>query len=119
MVTNGVLLTRKVVEQLLPLGFVQAQITIDGNQETHDASRPFQSGKGTYSTIMKNLSQYAGLIHTTVLCVLDESRIDAAYELVDTLALKGYSQKRVQMTFSPVMPTYDNETVEASQLSLR
>ena len=116
--TNGVLLTRKIVEKLLPLGFVQAQITIDGNQETHDVSRPFQSGKGTYSTIMKNLSQYAGLIHTTVLCVLDESRIDAAYELVDTLALEGYPQRRVQMTFSPVTPTYDNETVKAAQLSM-
>ena len=118
MVTNGVLLTRKVVEKLLPLGFVQAQITIDGNQETHDASRPFQSGKGTYSTIMKNLSQYAGLIHTTVLCVLDESRVDAAYELIDTLVLEGYPQRRVQMTFSPIMPTYDTEIVEAAQSSL-
>ena len=118
MVTNGVLLTRKVVEKLLPLGFVQAQITVDGNQQTHDASRPFQNGKGTYSTIMKNLSQYAGLIHTTVLCVLDESRIDAAYELIDTLALEGYPQRRVQITFSPVMPTYNTETVEAAQSSL-
>ena len=118
MVTNGVLLTRKIVEKLLPLGFVQAQITIDGNQETHDASRPFQSGKGTYSTIMRNLSQYAGLIHTTVLCVLDESRIDATYELIDTLAGEGYPQRQVEMTFSPVVPTYDNETVEAAQLSM-
>lgn len=118
MVTNGVLLTRKVVQKLLPLGFVQAQITIDGNQQTHDASRPFQSGKGTYSTIMKNLSQYVGLIHTIVLCVLDESRINAAYELIDTLARKGYSQQQVRIMFSPVIPTYDNETIEAAQSSL-
>ena len=61
MVTSGVLLTREVVETLRPLGFVQAQITIDGNQQTHNASRPFQSGKGTYATIMKNLAEYAGL----------------------------------------------------------
>ena len=118
MVTNGVLLTQKVVEELLPLGFSQAQITIDGNQRAHDASRPFQNGRGTYSTIMKNLSQYAGLIHTIVLCVLDESRIDAAYELIDTLALKGYAQKQVQMIFSPVMPTYDSETIQSAQFSL-
>ena len=118
MVTNGVLLTRKAVEKLLPLGFAQAQITVDGNQQTHDASRPFQSGKGTYSTIMKNLSRYAGLIHTIVLCVLDESRIDAAYELIDTLAVEGYPQRQVQITFSPVTPTYDNGTVEAAQLSM-
>ena len=69
MVTSGVLLTRAVVETLRPLGFVQVQITVDGNQQTHDASRPFQSGKGTYATIMKNLAEYAGLIRTDVLCV--------------------------------------------------
>ena len=66
MVTSGVLLTREVVETLRPLGFIQAQITVDGNQQTHDASRPFQSGKGTYAIIMKNLAEYAGLIRTHI-----------------------------------------------------
>ena len=116
MVTSGVLLTREIVETLRPLGFVEAQITIDGNQQTHDASRPFQSGKGTYATIMKNLAEYAGLIHTDVLCVLDESRIDAAYQLVDTLADSGYAERGVRMKFSPVMEPNDNEIIAASQL---
>ena len=116
MVTSGVLLTRKVVETLHPLGFSQVQITVDGNQQTHDASRPFQSGKGTYATIMKNLAEYAGLIRTDVLCVLDESRVDAAYELIDTLADGGYADRRVRVTFSPVMETNDNETIKTSQL---
>ena len=116
LVTSGVLLTREVVETLRPLRFVQAQITVDGNQQTHDASRPFQSGKGTYATIMKNLAKYAGLISTDVLCVLDESRVDAAYELIDTLADKGYAERRVRVKFSPVMEISDNETIAASQL---
>ncbi len=116
MVTSGVLLTRKVVEMLRPLGFTQAQITIDGNQRTHDASRPFQNGRGTYAMIMKNLAEYAGLIRTDVLCVLDESRVAAAYELIDTLADSGYAKKRVRVTFSPVMETNDNQTIAASQL---
>ena len=116
MVTSGVLLTRKVVETLRPLGFVQAQITVDGNQQTHDTSRPLQNGKGTYATIMKNLAEYAGLISTDVLCVLDESRVNAAYELIDTLAAKGYAERRVRVKFSPVMETNDNETIATSQL---
>ena len=116
MVTSGVLLTREVVETLRPLGFVQAQITVDGNQQTHDASRPFQSGKGTYATIMKNLAEYAGLISTDVLCVLDESRVDAAYELIDTLADNGYAERRVRVKFSPVTEVNDNETIAALQL---
>lgn len=114
MVTSGVLLTRKVVKKLLPLGFVQAQITIDGNQQTHDASRPFQNGKGTYALIMKNLKEYAGLIHTDVLCVVDESRVQAAYELMDTLAEGGYAKKLVRMVFSPVMPTLETPSRPAA-----
>ena len=116
MVTSGVLLTRKVVETLRPLGFTQVQITIDGNQQTHDASRPFQSGKGTYTTIMKNLAEYAGLIRTDVLCVLDESRVHAAYELIDALADSGYGERRVHVKFSPVMEVNDSETIATSQL---
>ena len=116
LVTSGVLLTREVVETLRPLGFVQVQITVDGNQQTHDASRPFQSGKGTYATIMKNLAEYAGLISTDVLCVLDESRLDAAYELIDTLSDCGYAERRVRVNFSPVMEANDNEIIAASQL---
>ena len=116
MVTNGVLLTRKVVETLRPLGFVQAQITIDGNQQTHDASRPFQNGKGTYAIITKNLAEYAGLVRTHILCVLDESRVNAAYELIDTLAGSGYAKRNVRMKFSPVVPSNDNATIDASQL---
>ena len=116
LVTSGVLLTRAVVETLRPLGFVQVQITVDGNQQTHDASRPFQSGKGTYTMIMNNLAEYAGLIHTDVLCVLDESRVDAAYELIDTLADNGYAERRVRMKFSPVMEANNSEIIAASQL---
>ena len=116
MVTSEVLLTREVVEKLRPLGFIQAQITVDGNQQTHDASRPFHSSKGTYVTIMKNLAEYAGLISTDVLCVLDESRIDAAYELIDTLADEGYAERKVRVKFSPVVEANDNETIAASQL---
>ena len=65
---------------------------------------------------MKNLSEYAGLIRTDVLCVLDESRVDAAYELIDTLAESGYADRRVRMNFSPVMEPNDNETIAAAQL---
>ncbi len=65
---------------------------------------------------MKNLAEYAGLIRTDVLCVLDESRVDAAYELIDTLADDGYADRKVRVTFSPVMETNDNETIAASQL---
>ena len=115
MVSNGSLLTRKTVLELKKYGFIQVQVTIDGNRETHNASRPFLNGIGknisTYDIIMKNLEAWAGLIHTDVLCVVSESNVDAAYELIDTLADKGLAEKQVRMKFSPISPTYDDETI--------
>ena len=101
--------------ELKKYGFVNVQITIDGNRETHNVSRPFLSLKGqhvsTYDIIMRNLEAWAGLIHTEVLCVVSESTIDAAHELIDTLADKGLADKMVRMKFSPINPTYDDPTV--------
>jgi uncharacterized protein len=112
MVTSGFLLTRELVEQLLPLGFCQAQITIDGPKEIHDKTRPLRSGKGSYDTIMKNFDAYAGLIHTDVLTVVHEDRIPAAYSVIDTLAERGFADRRVRMKFSPQDSDYRPETIQ-------
>ena len=114
MVTNGVRLTRDLVEQLIPLGFAHAQITIDGNRETHNANRPFKSGQGSYNRILGNLLDYAGLIRTDVLCTLASQRIDAAYELVDTLASHGLAERQVRMQFSPLSPDCFAESRDGS-----
>jgi radical SAM protein with 4Fe4S-binding SPASM domain len=62
--------------------------------------------------VIRNLLSWAGEIHTDVLCVVDQSNVPAAYELIDTLADYGLAEKKVRMRFSPVSPTYDNQTIE-------
>lgn len=57
LVTNGTLLTGKVVAQLKSLGLVGAKVTLDGPRSTHDASRPFLSGEGSFDVIIGNLRQ--------------------------------------------------------------
>ena len=115
MVSNGSLLNKKTVLELKQYAFGFVQITIGGNKETHNASRPWKSAKGkgvsTYDVIMRNLEGWAGLIHTDVLCVVSESNIDAAHELIEALADKGYAEKRVRMKFGPISSTYDDATV--------
>lgn len=115
MVSNGSLLNKKTVLELMKYGFAYVQVTIDGNKETHDKRRPFLNDEGrnisTYDITMGNLVGYAGLIHTDVLCVVDESNIKAAHELIDTLADKGLAEKQVRMKVSPVESTYDEKTI--------
>ncbi|HXW68477.1 MAG TPA: geopeptide radical SAM maturase [Dissulfurispiraceae bacterium] len=57
LVTNGTLLTSRVVQQLKPLGLIGAKVTLDGPRSTHNVSRPFRSGEGSFDIIIENLKQ--------------------------------------------------------------
>ncbi len=62
LVTNATLLTRPVVENLLPFGLKSAQITLDGPEEIHNSQRPFVSGLGSFKLIVDNLHSVYDLI---------------------------------------------------------
>ncbi len=62
LVTNATLLTRPVVEELLPFGLTSAQITLDGPADTHNRQRPFVSGQGSFKIIVDNLRAVYDLI---------------------------------------------------------
>lgn len=55
MTTNGYLLTKKKAEELLKYNLNFYQITIDGEEGSHDTLRPLKNGNPTFSTIYKNL----------------------------------------------------------------
>lgn len=62
LVTNATLLTRAVVEELLPFGLRSAQITLDGPAGIHNRQRPFVSGEGSFQIIVDNLRSVYDLI---------------------------------------------------------
>lgn len=55
MTTNGTLLTPATVEFLSDNNF-SIFISLDGPKEEHDVNRKFRTGKGSFDTIMKNIS---------------------------------------------------------------
>ena len=57
MITNGYLLSDKVIECLDDLNIGHIQITIDGLADVHDQRRPLVSGKGTFDKIVNNIDQ--------------------------------------------------------------
>ena len=50
--TNGYLLTRPIATQLASLGISNVQVTLDGEQASHDQLRVLASGKGTYREVL-------------------------------------------------------------------
>lgn len=59
--TNGYLLTLDLFRQLYASGLHKYQITIDGNEEDHNVTRPLRGGGATYTTIFENLKALTAL----------------------------------------------------------
>lgn len=105
LVTNGTLLTRRVVEELLPLGFAGARITMDGPPEIHNRQRPFVSGKGSFDAIMNNLKDVCGLIKVQLGGNYTRDNYRRFPEMLDILAGEGITPDKLYMVqFAPVVP---------------
>lgn len=55
--TNGYQLDLETFEALNKLNIIHYHVTIDGPESVHDSLRPHVSGKGTYKTILNNLTE--------------------------------------------------------------
>jgi uncharacterized protein len=53
-ITNGYFLTEAVLDQLVPLGLVEAQVTIDGDASTHKLTRVSKKGEDTFARVFEN-----------------------------------------------------------------
>jgi len=53
-ITNGYFLTEELLDRLVPLGMVEAQVTIDGDEGTHKLTRVSKKGEDTYARVFGN-----------------------------------------------------------------
>ncbi len=53
--TNGYLLNKEKIDELVKYNLRSAQITLDGPKEIHDKMRPLINQEGTYDTIINNI----------------------------------------------------------------
>ena len=105
LVTNATLLTRPLVQQLLPLGLTSAQITLDGPPEIHDRQRPFVSGHGSFATIVNNLRSVYDLITVKPGGNFTRENYRRFPEMLDALLAAGIDPARLgPVQFAPILP---------------
>lgn len=78
--TNGYLLDVKTMLELIKYHVFTYQITLDGDQATHDKSRVLANGGGTFNTIINNLTMIKDQVKTSVIKII--IRINAT-EIID------------------------------------
>jgi uncharacterized protein len=105
LVTNATLLTRPVVEDLLPFGLHSAQITLDGPAEIHDRQRPFVSGRGSFATIVANLCSVYDLITIKLGGNFTRDNYHQFSAMLDALLAAGIDPAQLgPVQFAPIHP---------------
>ncbi len=105
LVTNGTLLSRRVAEELIPLGLTGARVTLDGPKEIHDRSRPFVSGFGSFDTIVRNITEVCDLVPLQLGGNFTRDNYRQFPALLDHLLDRGITPDRVHtVLFAPVIP---------------
>ena len=84
-ITNGYLLDRAMATRLRDSGVEEAQITLDGPAEIHDARRKLANGHGTYHRIIENLRQSVDILRIGVRVNVDRLNIDSTVGILDDL----------------------------------
>lgn len=103
--TNGTLLTRTVVKELLPLGLTGAILTLDDPPEIHDLQRPFISGKGSFTAIVANIKETCDLLDLQVGGNFSRDNYREFPRMLDHLLAEGVTPDRVGMIqFAPITP---------------
>lgn len=106
--SNGVLLTRDVVAELLPLGLMAVRTTLDGPPDIHNAQRPFVSGRGSFDAILKNLVAVHDIVALNIGGNYTRENYRRFPELLDIMKESGIDPSRLKAVgFSPVMPKAD------------
>jgi uncharacterized protein len=53
-ITNGYFLTEEVLDKLVPLGLIEVEVTIDGDESTHRLTRVSKKGEDTFARVFAN-----------------------------------------------------------------
>lgn len=106
LVTNGSLLKRELVEELNDHGLTRARVTIDGPAASHNKSRPFKNGQGSYSIILENIADVCDLVDVGIGGNFTSENFRQFPELLDDLIDRGLTpDKLLQVKFTQAMKT--------------
>jgi len=102
-ITNGTLLTRKNAKRLASCGVTGAYVTIDGPRDVHNSYRPFESGKGSFDIIVKNLKESCDVLELQIGGNFTSDNFREFPLLLDYIRANGLPPERISgVRFEPV-----------------
>lgn len=100
-ITNGYLLSKSMAQELQDLHITEVQITLDGNEESHNKRRVHETGTPTYRKILENIVDASPHVRITIRINIDASNCNFANKLLDDLEALNL-QRTVSLYVAPV-----------------
>ena len=102
-ITNGLLLTEEVVDRLSPCGLNGIKVTLDGDRDAHNLSRPLRGGQGTFDKIIANVRKVSPKVRISIGGNFDAASVDSYPALLDFLAEQEFAPRISRVAFKPVI----------------
>jgi uncharacterized protein len=114
LITNGVFLTRSLVDRWAPLGLTRAQVTLDGDESTHSITRRAKGrAEDSFANIFRNIVQVAPRISITIKGNYQANTVHGFVPLLTKLHEAGMPQG-ARISFSPALATLGAPSDSAS-----
>lgn len=89
MTTNGYLFSDEIIDELKDLGINKMQITIDGDEKSHNDKRMLKNNEGTFTKVLTNLIKIVDKNIETVLRInIDENNKKSIPKLLDMIPIE-------------------------------
>ncbi|GLI37218.1 geopeptide radical SAM maturase [Geobacter hydrogenophilus] len=104
LVSNGTLMDRKVMTELVELGIESVKVTLDGPPRVHDRCRPYGGGTGSFRDILRGMSEVADLVTVHVGGNFTRETWREYPALLDILRAEGFTPDRLgTVRFTPAV----------------
>ncbi len=113
--SNGTLLDREMLEEVVEYGLTSIKMTIDGVKEVHDARRPFKDGRGSFGVIIDNIKKIPDSVKLILQSNLDSENMASFPSLLDFLGSSGLKDRIDNLVISPVYHSFDSITKTAAR----
>lgn len=105
MTSNGYLFSDERIDELKDLGIESIQITVDGDEEHHDKSRPLENGEGTFKKVLDSVIKIAAKNIQVIFRInIDENNINSIPKLLDMIPQEN--RKNIQVS---IVNIFQNE----------
>src|SRR5262249_38236670 len=103
-VTNGYFLDRAMAKRLRDLGCRLAKVTLDGDETTHDQTRPLKQGKTSFQRVWDNLKEAAKVLPIFINGNYTEKTLPGFPRLIEKLKATGFTSQEVPIiAFKPAL----------------